>query len=321
MSYRLTLVISASLFLLGFTALATAQTPSDELREQINRGTVGIMSGGVNGTYIRVASDLADVLDSDELRVLTIVGKGSIRNIGDLLYLRGIDVAIVQSDVLEFMERQGTYPTIKKRINYITKLYNEEFHLLVRDNISSIEDLAGKKVSFDVDGSGTAMTASVVFDILGVAVEPVYHDQSEAVELLRSGEISGLVYVAGKPAQLFNNLSPQDQVKFLPIDFNETLLETYLPSTLDHDAYPNLVAEGDSVRTIAVSAVMAAYNWEPNFHRYDKVAKFVDRFFTSFDEFLKPARHPKWQEVSLSAEVPGWDRFSAAQTALNNVSQ
>jgi TRAP transporter TAXI family solute receptor len=321
MKYRLALALSTLVLWFGFTGLATAQSSSDQLREQINRGTVGIMSGGVNGTYIRVASDLADVLDSDDLRVLTIVGKGSIRNIGDLLYLRGIDVAIVQSDVLEFMERQGTYPTIKKRINYITKLYNEEFHLLVRDDINSVEDLAGKKVSFDVEGSGTAMTASVVFDILGVAAEPVYHDQSEAIELLKSGEISGLVYVAGKPAQLFKTLSPQDKVKFLPIEFNETLLETYLPSTLDHDAYPNLVADGEPVRTIAVSAVMAAYNWEPESHRYDKVASFVDRFFSSFDDFLKPARHPKWQEVSLSAEVPGWDRFGAAQSALGNLSQ
>ena len=84
--------------LLGWVWLSVsttwAETPAS-FRERINRGTVGIISGGVAGTYVRVASDLANVLDKgDDLRVLAVLGKGSVQNIDDLLYLRGIDIAI-----------------------------------------------------------------------------------------------------------------------------------------------------------------------------------------------------------------------------------
>lgn len=141
-------------------------------RERVNKGTVRLISGGVDGTYIRIAADLANVLDRrDDLRILPIVDKGSVQNITDILYLRGTDIGIVQSDVLTYMQKTGIHPTINKRIRYITKLYNEEFHLLAADEFRSLEELAGQKVNFGPEGSGTYMTASTVFDVLGITVK------------------------------------------------------------------------------------------------------------------------------------------------------
>jgi TRAP transporter TAXI family solute receptor len=299
--------------LLGVPAWAES---IQDLRERINRGTVGLVSGGVNGTYIRVSADLADVLDAPDLRILSIIGKGSVQNTADLLYLRGIDIAIVQSDVLEFLERQRKYVGIKSSIHYITKLYNEEFHLLVRDEINSLSDLSGKMVNTDTSGSGTNMTATIVFELLGVPVEATHFDQSTAMEKLKSGEISALAYVTGKPAQLFKNVSAEDGVKFLPIAVTPGLLQTYLPAKLTREAYPNLVTESEPVNTLAVGAVMAAYAWSPGHPRHTKVERFVQRFFDRFDEFREPARHPKWREVSLSATVPGWTQFDSAAAWL-----
>jgi len=128
--------------------LAGAQTASPaELRERTNAGTVGIISGGVNGTYIQIANDLAKVLDEENgLRVLPIIGKGSVQNITDILYLKGIDIGIVQSDVLEFIKREQIHPAIGEHVRYISKLYNEEFHLLGGKDVATVNDLAGKKV-------------------------------------------------------------------------------------------------------------------------------------------------------------------------------
>ncbi len=134
---------------------------------QANAGTVGVISGGVDGTYIRIANDLAAVLDDgDRLRVLPVVGKGSLQNITDILLLRGIDIGIVQSDVLAYARRKQLNPGIDKSIQYITKLYDEEVHILARPEIAKLEDLADKKVNVDVRGSGT------VDDRLGAVREP-----------------------------------------------------------------------------------------------------------------------------------------------------
>jgi TRAP transporter TAXI family solute receptor len=310
-------IIFTLVFLLGQAADAGAQS-ADALRNKVNQGTVAIMSGGVNGTYIRIASDLAAVLDKgDQLRILAILGKGSVQNITDLLYLRGIDVGIVQSDVLGYIRKENLHPNMEQRIRYITKLYNEEVHILARKDVGQLPDLAGKNVNVDVVGSGTAMTASTLFDMLGVEVEPTYFDQALALEKLKNGEIAAMVYVAGKPTDLFRRIESNSNLHFVPVPLTADLLQIYLPSSITHDDYPGLVADGQSTDTVAVGAVMAVYNWEPNGERYKRVAAFVDAFFDSFGEFLRPPRHPKWQEVNLATQLPGWTRFRPAQEWLD----
>jgi hypothetical protein len=278
------------LMLLAGTAAAQTAQPDAALRERINVGTVGLMSGGVDGTYVRIAADLAAVLDDREsLRVMPILGKGSLQNIADVLYLRGVDVGIVQSDVLAYAQRQRLFPTLERRIRYITKLYNEEFHLLAHADIKDIHDLAGKPVNFDVPGSGTEMTASLVLDRLGIPVEQTSFDQ-------------------------FRDLRPEDGLHFLSVPLTPELLDTYLPSQLTAEDYPAVT--GDPVETVAVGAVMAVYNWEPGSDRYRKVERFTDALFSRFEEFQKPPRHAKWKEVNLAAKVPGWTRFDAAESWL-----
>ena len=303
--------------LLGHLEHAVAQSP-DVLRNRVNQGTVAIISGGVNGTYIRIASDLAAVLDKgDQLRILPIIGKGSVQNITDLLYLRGIDVGIVQSDVLSFIRKENLHPNIAQRIRYVTKLYNEEVHILAGKDIAQLADLSGKRVNVDVAGSGTAMTASTLFDTLGLKIEATNFDQALAVEKVKAGEIAAMVYVAGKPTDLFRKIEAGGNLHFVPVPLTPELLETYLPSSLAHADYPGLIADGQSTDTVAVGAVMAVYNWDPNKERYKRVAAFVDAFFNGFEEFLKAPRHPKWQEVNLAAELPGWTRFQPAQDWLD----
>jgi hypothetical protein len=95
----------------------------------------------------------------------------------------------------------------------------------------------------------------------------------------------------------------------------------YLPATLTSKDYPNLIAEGEKVDTIAVPAVLAAYNWAPNTDRYRKLSQFVEAFFAKFPTLQKPPFHPKWKETSLSAPLAGWNRLPYAQQWLdrNNV--
>ncbi len=298
-------------------AVTAIAAETDTFRQRINGGKVGIISGGINGTYLRIATDLANVLDhGNDLRVLAIMGKGSVQNIDDILYLEGIDIGIVQSDVLAFVKRRNTHPNIAEHIHYITKLYNEEFHLLADKSIRTIEDLAGKTVNFGVEGSGTHMTASMVFDTLKIDVDPVSFDQGLALEKVKRGEIAALVYVAGKPTALFKDISTGDNVHLLEVPLTAEILETYLPSRFTSEDYPQLVTAEVPVPTLAVGAVMAVYNWDPGTDRHRKVAHFIDSLFGRFAEFQKPPRHPKWREVSLTAVVPGWTRFEPAEAWL-----
>ncbi len=263
---------------------------------------------------------MSAVLDSgDVLRVLAIAGKGSLQNVRDILHLRDIDMGIVQSDTLTLLKQTRELGNnIEQRLVYLTKLYNEEMHIVAGPGIASINDLSGKKVNFSDAGSGTELSAKIVFELLGVKPEQVNMGQADALVKVKSGEIAATVFVAGKPAAALAKLPKDPDLKILPIAYTEALEDaSYLPASVNSQDYPGLIPEGQSVDTIAVGAVLAVYNWQRNTDRYRRVEIFTNALFDKFDEFQKPPRHPKWKEVNLAANLKGWQRFPAAQDWLD----
>jgi uncharacterized protein len=286
---------------------------ADSAIDRANRGLVYIATSSVLGTDARIAEDLANVLDDGATRrIVPMVGKGSLQNLMDLKVLRGIDVAIVQADVLDYAKAQRNPPGVEAT-PYIAKLYNEEFHLLARADVKSVEELAGKKVNFGLQGDGTNFTGARLFELLKIKVTPVNYDQATALDKLRSGEIAALAYVAGKPAPLFLDIRQQDRLHFLQIPLKPEIASAYIPARLTSDDYPSVVPTDGAVDTVAVGAVMVAANLGDS-ERNRNVASFVEAFFTQFPKLLEEGHHPKWNEVNLAAELPGWRRYGPAES-------
>ena len=159
---------------LGIAPFAMAQpTPlASSSLAKANAGTVGIISGGVDGTYVRIAADLAAVLDDGQtLRVLPVLGKGSLQKSPTSVPARH-RCRHRPVGRLDLRETAAPLPGVEQSLQYIAKLYNEEVHVLARKEITRVEDLAGQPVNVDVAGSGTAMTASLIFEALGIRCRP-----------------------------------------------------------------------------------------------------------------------------------------------------
>jgi len=281
-----------------------------------NANTVTVMSGTIGGTYVQFGADLASVLDDgDNLRVLSIVGRGSVQSLADVLYLKGVDIGIARSDTLDYLERKGYAKNINKKLAYITKLYNEEMHVVATKSIRTLADLKGKTVSADLPNGGTFITAMTVFERLGIDVHFVFIEQRLAFEKLRKGEIDAMVAVQGRPSKFISQIKEPD-LHLVPIEYAAALQRDYLPAQLVAEDYPALIAPGEQVDTIAVPAILAVYNWEPGSERYRRVQLFTEKLFAHISDFQKPPFHPKWQEVVLTSSLPGWTRFPAAQQWL-----
>ncbi len=287
--------------------------------ERLNANTIAIVSGNPNGTYLNIAYDLSAVLDNgDDFRVLPVIGKGGGQNIRDVRFLKGVDLGITQSVILNEFRETNEIGNIDDQIVYIAKLFNEEMHIVVRANsgIELVEQLAGKKVNFSDPGSGSQISTRNIFKRLGIQAQEVNMGQGDAFEKIKSGEIAATILIAGKAAGSMGKLKAADGFRFLPVPFAKQLQNDYLPATLEHDDYPNMVDANASVGTVAVGAVLIAYNWPRQSERYNRIAKFVDAFFPKLAELQKPPRHPKWHETNLAAVVPGWTRFAAAEEWL-----
>jgi len=288
--------------------------------EQVNANTIGIVSGSPNAddTYLQIAYDMAAVLNGSQIRILPIVGVGGPQNIRDVRFLRGIDIGLTQVNILNSFRRSNeTLGKSENKIVYISKLYNEEMHLVVRRNITSLEQLKGQKVNFDQIGSGTNYTVRDIFKRIGLQVEEVSLTQSDALEKVRNGTIAATVLISGKPALSMQKLSAKDGLRFLPIPYSTELASDYLPATISHEDYPDFVPPGQSIDTIAVGAVLISYNWQKDTDRYRRVQKFVEMMFPRINEFAQPPFHVKWRDVNLAVTLPGWDRFKPAQDWLD----
>jgi TRAP transporter TAXI family solute receptor len=297
---------------------AIFQFGSAATKQALNQNTVTLITGTIGGTYVQFGADLASVLDDgNKLRVLPIVGRGSVQSVADILFLQGVDIGIVRADTLDYLERKGFAKDIKKQFTYVTKLYNEEMQIIASKSIRSLRDLEGKTVSVDLPNGSTFVTVLTVADRLGMKANWVYIEQRIAMEKLKKGEVDAVIVVGGKPYKSVSNFNNDGRFHLVKVDYEKPLQGDYLPATLTAKDYPNLISEGEAVDTIAVPALLAAYNWAPNTDRYRKLTNFVDAFFTKFPQFQNPPFHPKWKEVSLSAPLAGWTRLPAAQQWLD----
>jgi TRAP transporter TAXI family solute receptor len=300
-------------------AVLTPAAKFNALRDKLNQNTVTVISGNPNGTYLYLAYDMSAVLDDgDNLRILPVIGKGGYQNVMDVLHLRGVDLCITQSNIMTYLKETGEMgPNIENRLAFITRLYNEEMHILAGPGINSIKDLDGKKVNFSDIGSGTQFSTRQIFKLLGIKAEEVNMGQADGFQKVKAGEIAATVLIAGKPTGSFGKFKLEPGMKLLPVPYTEALEQDYLPAKLTNADYPNLIAkDAAAVDSVAIASVLASYNWPRDTDRYRRVAIFVDAFFEKFTDFQQPARHAKWREANINSSLTGWKRFPAAEEWL-----
>jgi TRAP-type uncharacterized transport system substrate-binding protein len=259
------------------------------------------------------------VLDDDAtIRVLPVLGKGPVRNVVDVLYLKSIDMGVVTTDVPEFYKLQYRIADVTSKLKYIAKLYHNEVHVIARASIQSIFDLEGKKIVAPTDVGYYA--AKVIFSRLNIKPASIDNqtDDARSIQKIVDGEADAYIVSTGKVFPLARNLIKNEDraLHLVPIPYDRRLQDLYLPTTLSSEEYPNLLSPGQTINTIAASQLLVTYDWPENSERYARVARFVDAFFSKIDEFQKPPRHPKWSESSIVAAIPGWQRFKASEDWL-----
>jgi TRAP-type uncharacterized transport system substrate-binding protein len=300
-----------------------------EEKRAANSSTVTIIGSSTTSTFTKLIEDIQNVLDdpkTNELRILPVLGRGASQNVHDIMFLKGIDMGVVDSGFLQAYKEKDPvlYGNIEQRVQYIAKLLNSELHLLAPRSVKSYEDLQGKKVNLWKPASVTAAVTSSVFRLLDIDIQPVYLDTDAAFEALKTGEIAAMARMGGAPQADYDKVTAENGWHFVPL--SETtlspgkfgkLMSAYLPAQLKHEHYPRIIAEGETVSTVASGIMLAVYNWPEGSERYQKLETFTRKFFDNIEQFRDESRHPKWKEINLAADVPGWIRFKPAQVWLD----
>ncbi|HEX2940436.1 MAG TPA: TAXI family TRAP transporter solute-binding subunit, partial [Rhodopila sp.] len=184
--------------------------------------------------------------------------------------------------------------------------------------ITTLEALNDQPVEIGSANSGTAFTAKALLDALHIRPAARHSSPFVALDRLRLGQAAAMVVVGGKPVPALLEVPPASGLHCLPIPLNAQLMDTYLPSNLDSPAYPNLVPLGQTVDTVAVGSMLITIARQPDTPRAKRVDRFIDTLFARFAALRRPGFHPKWHEVSLSAQIPGLRRYPEAEKLLRS---
>jgi TRAP-type uncharacterized transport system substrate-binding protein len=290
------------------------------IKFRMNQWTVGLAAGLPDGGFVRFASEIARTMDDgDNMRLIPMVTRGTTTNIADLLYLKGVDVAITYADAFDLYSKQAGLADITDRIRYIMQFFISDIHIYARDEFKSLQDLKGQKVAVGTSGVAAALTGPLIFKRLGIDIQPVPVGGPVALEKLHKGEVVAMVYVAAKPSELFTGMKPEEGFHFVPVPYRKEFTDYYFPSKLKAEDYPTFLPAGTAIDTIAVPSVLAVYNWKPGSDRSERVNRFVEILFNNLSRLQKPPFHAKWRDVSLGAPVPGWKRYPYAQVVVERL--
>jgi TRAP transporter TAXI family solute receptor len=285
---------------LGLGLVATAGAPA-------RAADLGLITGSDKGTYYQFGLNLQALAKPSGFDLTVYPSKGSVENIYAVYQRPGIQMGIVQSDVLAFVSRVQSDPALKRiasKTKMIFPLYNEEIHLLGRRDIGDFDDLAGKRVAIGREGSGTYLTTRLLFKVSEVAPrEMVPIDTDEALAELKAGRIDAMFYVAGYPVKLLSEkVTAEDGLALIPIT-SKSILEFYPAGEIPAGTY---AWQPSAVRTAAVKAVLVSFD----FRRKDceTVGRFAQLVSNSMS-WLVGNGHPKWRSVDLNYTLKGWEQY------------
>jgi len=272
---------------------------------------MGMITGSEKGTYYQFGLNLQRLVKSSDIDLTVLTSKGSVENVYAVFQRPATQMGIVQGDVLAFVARVQTDPVLKriaKKIKMVFPLYNEEIHLLGRRELVDFDDLADRRVAIGREGSGTYLTARLLFRVSEVQPkEMVLIDTDEALAELKAGRIDAMFYVAGYPVKLFTeSVAEADGLALIPIT-NKSILEFYPNVEIPAKTYG---WQPSAVNTAAVKAVLVSYDFRQR--DCESVGKFGQILANNLD-WLRKNGHPKWKAVDLDYPLKGWEQYDCVR--------
>ncbi|HET7378898.1 MAG TPA: TAXI family TRAP transporter solute-binding subunit [Gaiellales bacterium] len=275
---------------------------------------MGLITGSEKGTYYQFGLDLQKLAKPNGVNLTVYPSRGSVENIFAVYQRPGVQMGIVQSDVLAFVAKLQSDPVltrIAKKTKMIFPLYNEEVHVLGRRGIADFDELSGKRVAVGREGSGTYLTARLLFKLAEVnPAEMVPIDTEEALAALKAGRIDAMFYVAGFPVRLLkDDVAESDQLALIPIS-SKSIVEFYPRAEIPGGTY---AWQPTTVSTVAAKAVLVSFDFRRK--DCDNVGRLA-QMVASHVDWLQKNGHPKWKAVDLNYPLRGWEQYDCVRKYL-----
>ena len=292
--------------------LSTGVRSEDVRSLKLNQNTVGLLAS--QPSLSEDVLEIANAMDhTDGLRVLPILGRGSLQSINDLLFLRGVDVALLSSDSLAFVKKHDLYKDETSKLAYLAKLATLNVVVVARKDIAGVNSLEDMRIATGPANSDEFVAAELIFDALGTKFERVPTTGKNSVAALLDGRIDAAVFVGAPSYRLLNSIKANSGLHILSLSLPESLAETYSPAILESSDFPNLISKDTAVETVAAALILAVFDWPERSERFNKMKKFNKALLSTY-----LATRTAEQSTNFSATVPGWKQYLTAKDLMGN---
>ncbi len=254
------------------------------------------------------ARTLSKALDHEaSLRILPVLGTGSIQALQDLTQFPNLDAALVTSDSLAYVKAQNLLGTEQQSFSFISAVKPLPVLLITKRNIANITALAGKRIATGPADSAGFATGELLLGAMEVPFMRVPLSQEAAIDALATGKADAAL-VLGTP-QNINRLQQADY-HFLPIVLPPELTAIYSKATLTSRDAPSLLADNKKIETVATELILAVNDASASPEQQNRLKQFEAQVFKQ-DE--------KATHLSVRTEVQGWARQAQAKTLLTSL--
>lgn len=240
--------------------------------QDLNNRMLIIGTGDMTGVYFSLGQRLSNMYEKYNGAVSgTQVTDASIENT-ELVSRQRAEIGFTTVDVLDLPE------TDKSKLRALTALYSNYVQIVStkQNDIDSLEDLVGKRISVGTAGSGTRLIAERILlesDLPTDQLNLSYLSFSQSAEALRNGTIDAAFFSSGIPNNEIAFISKQTELTFIPIpgDIIERLQKQY--GVYTHNEIPSDTYRGmkKNVQTISIKNVLVTYKEMSDPHAYNLV--------------------------------------------------
>jgi TRAP-type uncharacterized transport system substrate-binding protein len=269
---------------------------------------VRILGSDLSSDLSEILLDVADVTSEETgLRVLSILGDGSQNNLNDLLYLQGIDAALVQSDILFEFRETSAVSGLENKLAYIAQLGATVGHLLAQEANATIYALEGKRIYMGEPGSGSFVSGRSIFRRLGMTVDAVDGlSHPEALAQLKAGDLDAVFWMDVPPIGLLSLANPSEGLHLLHIPTQAIDSGAYQIQELTHDDYA-IIPKGDTIQTAAAQIALIGYVWPSDHPRHAKMKHFAEVLAERTDALQSGNYHRALKGADFYKEIKsGW---------------
>ncbi|MBG1231214.1 TAXI family TRAP transporter solute-binding subunit [Aestuariivirga litoralis] len=257
-------------------------------------------------SWLPEASTIAKALDHESgLRIMPVLGRGSVQAVQDLENFPTLDAALVTADSLTYVKAQSLMDPADVKLTYISAVKPLPIVLVAARGIPNITALAGKRIATGTADSASFASGELLMGAMEVPFLRVPASQEGAVDALLAGQADAAFFV-GVPtnlARLGRNF------RVLSLVLPTELTGTYQAAKLTSADLPGLIPSNAQLDTVSTELILAANSADTSKDHAKAMKAFTFELFRQSTDSTN----------MLRAEVPGWTREANAAALVKTM--